>query len=83
MHALFSHTCVMRKLCVAANGVMHFSCVALAAHFFIYEGEIIMPDYNSMYLDLFNSITDAIEILCEVQKKAEENFINSLESEKE
>ena len=37
MHALFSHTCVMRKLCVAAIGVMRFSCVASAAHFLILE----------------------------------------------
>ena len=59
---------------------MHFSCVALAAHFFC-EGEIIMPDYKSMYLDLFNSITDAIEILREAQRKAEEIFINSSKNE--
>ena len=35
MHALFSHTCVMRKLCVATIGAMHFSCVASAAHFLL------------------------------------------------
>ena len=36
-----------------------------------------MPDYKSMYLDLFNSITDAIEKLSEAQKKAEEAYISS------
>ena len=54
---------------------MHFSCVALAAHFFIYKGEAIMPDYKTMYLNLFRSVTDAVEILCEAQKKAEETFL--------
>ena len=34
----------MGKLCVAAIGVMHFSCVASAAHFFIWE-EIYMADF--------------------------------------
>ena len=63
--------------CVATIGVMHFSCVASAAHFFIHEGEITMPDYKTMYLNLFNSVTDAIEILSEAQRKAEETFINS------
>ena len=40
-----------------------------------------MPDYKSMYFDLFNSITDAIEILSKAQKKAEEDFINAFENE--
>ena len=38
-----------------------------------------MPDYKAMYLDLFNSITKAVEILCDAQKKAEELYINSSE----
>ena len=62
---------------------MRFSCVASAAHFFITKGESTMPDYKAMYLDLFNSVTDAIEILCEAQKKAEETFIDSSENYEE
>ena len=41
-----------------------------------------MPDYKTMYLNLFNSVTDAIEILTEAQKKAEETYINSSETDK-
>ena len=36
MHTLVSHTCIpycLRNTCVAAKGVMRFSCVASAAHF--------------------------------------------------
>ena len=42
-----------------------------------------MPDYKAMYLSLFNSVTDAIEILTEAQKKVEEMYINSAENEKD
>ena len=38
-----------------------------------------MPDYKTMYLDLFNSVTEAIEKLSEAQKKAEETYISSCE----
>ena len=38
-----------------------------------------MPDYKKMYQDLFNSVTDAIELLQEAQKKAEEKYIESSE----
>ena len=72
----------MRKLCVAAIGVVHFSCVASAAHF-LFLRRNFMPDYKSMYLSLFNSVTDAIEILCEAQKKAEELYISSSEQDEE
>ncbi len=40
-----------------------------------------MPDYKTMYLNLFRSVTDAVEILSEAQRKAEETFINSSEKE--
>jgi len=50
---------------------------------FIFKGEKIMPDYKAMYLDLFNSVTDAIEILSEAQRKSEELFITSCEKEAE
>ena len=40
-----------------------------------------MPDYKSMYFKLFNSITDAMEILSEAQKRAEEAYISAEEDE--
>ena len=42
-----------------------------------------MPDYKAMYLDLFNSVTEAIEKLSEAQKKAEEAYISSCEEDEE
>ena len=36
-----------------------------------------MPDYKSMYLKLFNRITDAINILHEGQQEKEKVFIES------
>jgi len=42
-----------------------------------------MPDYKSMYLDLFNSVTDAIEVLSAAQKRAEEVYITSCEGDEE
>ena len=50
--------------------------------FFIYEAERKqknMADFKKMYYDLFNSITDAIEILKKAQIKAEEEYINEEE----
>lgn len=35
-----------------------------------------MDNYKEMYLILFNAMTEAIKILEDVQKKAEEIFIN-------
>ena len=35
-----------------------------------------MPDYKTMYFDLFNSVTDAIEILCEAQSQPEGSDAN-------
>ena len=40
-----------------------------------------MPDYKSMYFELFNSVTDAMEILSEAQKRAEEAYIDAEEDE--
>ena len=42
-----------------------------------------MPDYKAMYFELFNSITEAVEILCDAQRKAEEIYINSAENDEE
>ena len=36
-----------------------------------------MTDYQKMYYDLFNKITDVIENLKQIQRKAEETFITS------
>ncbi|AVQ95197.1 hypothetical protein DRA42_02440 [Ethanoligenens harbinense] len=36
-----------------------------------------MPDYKEMYFSLFNSITDAIELLKYAQMKSEELYIKS------
>ena len=36
-----------------------------------------MADYSEMYYALFNSITDAIELLKSAQAKAEELYIKS------
>ena len=36
-----------------------------------------MADYKKMYLQMYNAITDAIEILKQAQIKAEEEFIES------
>ena len=60
-----------------------FRCVASAAHFLFYEGENTVADYKKMYIDLFNSATDAIKILQESQEKAEEKFVESSEKERE
>ena len=46
MYALFSYTFLwsIGNICVAANGATHFSCVASAAHFFIFKEVVIMYD---------------------------------------
>lgn len=38
-----------------------------------------MPDYKSMYFSLFNSVTDAIEILKAAQQKGEDTYISNNE----
>lgn len=40
-----------------------------------------MSDYKSMYLKLFNSVTDAIEVLHKAQEEVEEMYINASEKE--
>ena len=54
-----------------------FRASATAGAFFILKEKNIMPDYKSMYTELFNSVTDAIVILQEAQKKAEEKYIET------
>ena len=41
-----------------------------------------MPEYKDLYYKLFNGITDIIEELKELQKQAEERYINSRKNEK-
>ncbi|HML46770.1 MAG TPA: hypothetical protein PKE04_08490 [Clostridia bacterium] len=36
-----------------------------------------MPDYKAMYLSLFSSITDAIELLKAAQEKGEQQYIET------
>lgn len=38
-----------------------------------------MPDYKSMYFQLFNRVTDAIDILQKSQLEAEETYIDNIE----
>ena len=40
-----------------------------------------MPDYQSMYLKLFDTVTEAMEKLCKVQKETVEMYLNALEDE--
>ena len=40
-----------------------------------------MADYKKMYKDLFNSVTQAIDILKQAQIDAEETYINSSEND--
>lgn len=40
-----------------------------------------MPDYKTMYKQLFTAVTEAIEILKQAQIDTEEIFINTSESE--
>ncbi|MDR0904567.1 MAG: hypothetical protein LBN00_00090 [Oscillospiraceae bacterium] len=35
-----------------------------------------MPDYKAMYFELFNKISDAIELLQEAQQETEEQYIS-------
>ena len=48
-----------------------FSCVRIT------KGDKVMADYESLYYQLFNKITDVIEELKEVQQQAEEMYINT------
>lgn len=40
-----------------------------------------MPNYEKLYSKLFNEITDVIEKLKNIQKEAEEEYINMSENE--
>ena len=42
-----------------------------------------MPDYKAMYINLFNSVTEAVKILSDAQKRAEEIYIDSSELDEE
>jgi len=61
----------------------------LGLHTFLIFGRIVMPNYEKLYLTLFNALTDAIEsidkanygtaraILIDAQQKAEDIYIDS------
>ena len=57
--------------------VVRFSCVGSVPAHFLISGDRIMPDYEKLYFELFNKITDTIELLKEVQKDAEDKYISS------
>ncbi|MDR0916052.1 MAG: hypothetical protein LBN02_02555 [Oscillospiraceae bacterium] len=40
-----------------------------------------MPNYKTLYLMLFNRITDAIELLKKAQQEAEDRFLEDSETE--
>lgn len=40
-----------------------------------------MPDYKAMYLDLFNKVTDAIDILQKAQQAGELKYVDTTEPE--
>ncbi len=40
-----------------------------------------MKDYKKMYYELFNKMTDVIELLKNIQLEAEEKFISAEDSE--
>ena len=81
--------------CVATREVMCFSAHWLRLVRFFYfsksaSEEIVgkyiyrkeekrMPDYEKMYFELFNGVTDIIEDLKKLQQKAEENYIEAKE----
>ncbi len=84
MHALFSHSLELVETCVAASGVMHFSCVASAAHFFNLRGKEMnvkvellksyISDFINCRIEDFeinaSQIADstAVQMLSEIQK---------------
>lgn len=42
-----------------------------------------MPDYQKLYLKMFNAVTDIIEELKKLQQEAEELYIESCEEEED
>lgn len=36
-----------------------------------------MPNYEKLYFQMFNAVTDVIAKLVEIQQKAEEEYLNS------
>lgn len=42
-----------------------------------------MADYKTMYTDLFNAVTEAIEILKDAQIKAEKTYIETSDIDKD
>ena len=77
--------------CLATIGALRFSAHGFGCALFYfaqkwYCGEICtdrreenMPDYEKMYFELFNGITDTIEKLKELQQKAENLYIEQKE----
>lgn len=47
----------------------------------IREGCGVMPDYKALYFHLMRGISDAIELLMEAQRQAEEMYLSSEQAE--
>lgn len=58
-----------------------FQCVLSLGDALFYWRRNNIPDYKSMYYKLFNSVTDAIEILKKAQLETEEIYIDSSEKD--
>jgi hypothetical protein len=64
--------------CVTTGEEFTFSCVPSGTHFFILpKGRNVMTDYKGMYIDLFKSVTEAVEILKQAQAKSENTYIDT------
>ena len=80
-YSIFAYLYEMSRFVSQQSELCIFRASASVGALFYYKGEIIMPDYKSMYFELFNSVTDAMEILSEAQKRAEEAYIDAEEDE--
>ena len=45
--------------------------------FFIYKGDLPMVDYKKLYIDLFNQVSKAIDILTNIQDETTDEFIKA------
>ena len=87
---LVFHSLLGNELCCNRSGYAFLGALtSVDALFFIAQNccgdtfyrkeEKRMPDYEKMYFELFNGVTDIIEDLKKLQQKAEENYIEAKE----
>jgi len=65
------------------RGFVLFRCNDFGCCTFLFKGENVMADYKTMYYKLFNSLSDAIEILQKAQQEGEDIYIISPDDEDE